>query len=158
LNGFQLKASDAGAVLDTLTALSTKYATTAGGLSAALKQSAVSAQEEGVSYTDLAAMIAVASSVTQKSAETIGMSFTQMFSRMTSVAAGKSVDDLGDSINKVETTLTSMGIQLRDTQGQFAPLGTVLDEIASKWSTFDQVQQNEIATQVAGEYRRQNIQ
>lgn len=69
---------------------------------------------------------------------------------MEQVKAGASTDEFGDSLNNVETVLTKVNIKLRDTADSFRPLGDVIDEVASKWSTFSDVQKNQIATAIAG--------
>ena len=152
LNGFQLKASDAGAVLDTLTALSTKYAVTASGLSTALGQAGVIATEAGISYQDLAAYISVVSNSTQKDTSAISQAFVQMISRMTQVKAGAAVDQFNEPLNNVEKTLDTLNISLRDTQGNFLPLGDVITEIAGRWDKLSNSEQAEVSTAVAGKY------
>ena len=98
----------------------------------------------------MVAMIAVVSSVTRISAETIGQAFKTILTRMEAVAANKSVDEFGEDINNVEKTLRSAGIEIRDSATTFRAMGDVLDEVAGKWETFEPTQQKQIAGALAG--------
>jgi len=69
---------------------------------------------------------------------------------MSSVAAGKDVDEFGESINNVEKVLTQYNIALRDNVGQFRPMGDVLDEIGLKWETYGATEKAQIAGALAG--------
>ena len=149
LNSFQLKASDAMGVLDTLTTLSSKYAVSTGGLASALQNSGAIAEQAGVSYQELAELVAVASNTTQKSTDVTSQNLTQMFNRMSQVKAGASVDEFGESISNVQKTLDQFGIQIENTAtGDFIPFGQILDEVGSKWNTLNTTEQGEIATSI----------
>ena len=54
------------------------------------------------------------------------------------------------SANKVETALKSVGVQLRDTNGEFRDLDDVFLELASKWDSLDKMSQRYVATTAAG--------
>jgi hypothetical protein len=51
------------------------------------------------------------------------------------------VDGETVSANKVETALKSVGIQLRDSTGEFRNLDDVLLELSQKWDTLSNSQQ-----------------
>lgn len=69
---------------------------------------------------------------------------------MNNIAAGKNIDDMGESLNNVDKVLSSVGLSLRDESGQIRDLGDVLDEVAAKWDTYTRNQQNQISTAIAG--------
>lgn len=69
---------------------------------------------------------------------------------MNNIAAGKDIDDMGESLNNVDKVLSSVGLSLRDESGQIRDLGDVLDEVAAKWNTYTRNQQNQISTAIAG--------
>ena len=52
--------------------------------------------------------------------------------------------------NKIETALRSVGVALRDTNGQFRDLDDVFLELAGKWDSLDTNTQRYIATIAAG--------
>lgn len=59
--------------------------------------------------------------------------------RMAEMKSGLSQDENGEFLDasKVETALKSVGVALRDTQGQFRDLDQVIIELGSKWSSLD---------------------
>ena len=58
---------------------------------------------------------------------------------MSEMKSGLSQDENGEFLDasKVETALKSVGVALRDTQGQFRDLDQVIIELGSKWSSLD---------------------
>jgi TP901 family phage tail tape measure protein len=157
LNGFQMQASDASRVVDKLVAIDNIAATSAGELSSALQYSSAVANETGVSFDNLTAYIATASSRTRLSAEMIGQAFRTMFTRMQSVKSG-AIDETGMNLNAVEKSLHGVGIALRDSTDSFRPLEDVIADVAGKWKTLDEVQRAQIATAIAGQRQSQIFQ
>lgn len=77
--------------------------------------------------------------------------FKTIFARFGNIKAGKFVDDeTGEDLNDVASVLSEFNIQLYDAQGNMSDVGDILDTIASKWSGLTQVEQNAIATSIAG--------
>ncbi len=72
LNGFKLEAEDAIGVVDILINLDNQYATSAAELAEALQRTANSAQQAGFSFNEIISYIATVSSVSRKSADSIG--------------------------------------------------------------------------------------
>jgi TP901 family phage tail tape measure protein len=157
LNGFNLEAKDSVGIIDKLIALDNNYATSVSEIAMALQRSSAAGKLSGVSFDELASYITVVSSVTRKSADSIGESFKTIFARMESVKAGAQFDDMGESINNVEKVLKNLGIALRDTPTTFRPVGDVLDEIAKKWGNLDTVVRNQIAGAIGGVRQYTNI-
>ena len=89
--------------------------------------------------------------------ETIGNGWKTIFARLENVKSGKTIDDLGESINDSEKVLSKFGIRLRDTAGEFRSMETVLDEIGNRWSEFSSVEQAQISTAIAGTYQRNTV-
>ena len=150
LNGFNKEAKEAEDVVDKLVAVDNRAATSAGELATALKYSSAVAGEAGISFERLTAMATVISENTRMSGEVIGQALKTIITRMQAVAANKSVDEFGDSLNNVESSLREVGIELRDSTDSFRPLGDVLDEINSKWDTFGETEQKKISGAIAG--------
>ena len=157
LNGYKYSAEEAMGIVDKVSAIDMAAATSSEELMTALSRTANSADDAGISFDKLLSMIATVSSVTRKSASTIGESFKTIFSRMSNVAAGKDIDDDGESLNDVETTLNKMGIALRSSQKEWRNFEDVLDEVAGKWSDFNSTQQSQIATAIAGTRQQENF-
>lgn len=73
---------------------------------------------------------------------------------MGNIKAGKFVDEeTSENLNDVSKVLNKLGINLFDTQGQFRNFGTVLDEVSGRWSSFNSVEQNAVATAIAGKQK-----
>lgn len=150
INGFKIEAEDAMSIVDKVSAVDLKAATSSEELMTAMSRTASSAEMAGVSIDKLIGMIATVSSVTRKSASTIGESFKTIFARLQNVKAGAETDDEGESLNDVEKVLTKMGVKLRESAGEWRDMEDVIDEVAQKWETFNEVEQAQIATAIAG--------
>ena len=83
---------------------------------------------------------------------TIGNSVKTILSRMSNVKAGLS-DFEGEALNDVEKTLNRVGIALRDNQGNWYDFYDVLDEVASRWDSFSDIQQSQITTALGGKQK-----
>ena len=60
------------------------------------------------------------------------------------------VDGEEVDVNKVDAALRSVGVSLKNTNGQFRDLDDVFLELAKKWDTLDLMQQRYVATTAAG--------
>lgn len=107
--------------------------------------------------------------VTQKSAESVGESFKTIYSRFGNVKAGKFVasqeemnssnynEEEFESLNDIETVLSSIGIKLRENAKEWRDIDDVLQDIADSWDNWDKTTQNAVATAVAGTRQRENV-
>ena len=149
LKGYKLEAQDAIGVIDKLVSIDLEAATSAGDMAEALSRTANMAKTTGFEMNEVLGMIATMSEVTQNSASTIGNSVKTILSRMSNVKAG--LDDFeGEALNDVEKTLNRVGIALRDNQGNWYDFYDVLDEVASRWDSFSDIQQSQITTALGG--------
>lgn len=154
LNGYKKSASEAIDIVDKLTAVDMESASDAGGLAESMSRTASAASMAGVSIDKLIGMISTVKEVTQASDESVGNMFKSVFSRMNQIKAGKFVDEeTGESLNDTEKVLNKIGISMRDTNGQFLSSEKILDEVGSKWKSFDGVTQRAVATAMAGTYQ-----
>ena len=71
---------------------------------------------------------------------------------MSEMKSGLSQDENGEFLDasKVETALKSVGVALRDSQGQFRDLDQVIIELGSKWSSLDSATKRYLGTIIAG--------
>ena len=79
--------------------------------------------------------------------KTIVARFTEMKKAPTDVI---NVEGEEISVNKVEAALKSVGVELRNTTGEFRELDDVFLELASKWDSLDVMSQRYVATMAAG--------
>ena len=151
MKGYKVSVEESMGIVDKFTAVDMKAAISAGDIATAMAETATSADIAGVSMDSLIGYIATVGEVTQDSAESVGTFFKTMFARMGNVKAGVFIDDeTGESLNDVEKVLSSLGIALRNQQGEFRDFGQVLDEVAAGWDNYDNIQQHAIATAMAG--------
>lgn len=156
-NGYKLNIQDTMSVVDKLTTVDNKSATSTSELATALERTSSSAQMAGVGFDKLVSWIATVSSVSRKSASSIGESFKSIFARLEDVKMGKTFDAEGESLNNVETSLNKVKIALRSDAVTFRDMGDVVDDLSKKWNGLSKVQQSEIAKNIAGVRQRENF-
>lgn len=155
MNGFDMSVNQVNDALDAMVAIDMAASTSSGDIATALKYCASSADIAGVSFNKLAAMIGTVQDKTMQSAETVGTFFNTLLSRYRNVKIGNYLSDDGEDLSDYESVLKSIGIQLRDSQGEFRNFETILDEMAQKWNTLSSVQQAALLKVAAGT-RQQN--
>ena len=71
---------------------------------------------------------------------------------MSEMKSGLSQDENGEFLDasKVETALKSVGVALRDSQGQFRDLDQVIIELGERWSSLDSATKRYLGTIIAG--------
>jgi TP901 family phage tail tape measure protein len=126
-------------------------ATDAGSIATAMSYTATSAKDAGVGIDKLTGYIATVSEVSQAGAEQVGTFFKTLFARANAIKEGKLVDpESQEDISSVEVALQNVGIQLRNSQGEFRNTGDVLDEVAGKWKNMSNTTQAAVASAFAG--------
>lgn len=127
-NAFKMTGDEIEHVIDVITKLDNSSATSFAEITEATKRTAFTAQQAGTDFDTLATYITTVSETTRKSADTIGESFKSMYSRYSNIKLGN-LDEDGKSINDLETALKRIGLELRDSSGQFKDFDDVLQEI-----------------------------
>ena len=158
LKGFKLEATESMDIVDKLTALDLKAATSAGDIAQGLSQFANLGSLAGVNIDEAAAYVATISDVTQMTGSSAGQALKTIISRYGNVKAGSynklnvNSDGTDDSttVNDVENVLKKLGISIRSSTLQFRDFDEVLSEIAEKWDSLDTVSQKAVATSFAG--------
>ena len=117
-----------------------------------MSKTASSAASVGSSFENTTAMLAVMIETTRESAENLGSALKSIISRYGEMKTGLTVDSEGEEIdyNKVDTALKSIGISIKDAQGQFRDFDDVIFELSKSWDTLDKNTQRYIATIMAG--------
>ena len=161
MNAFKMSAGQMTSVLDAEVALANSSHTTASvsieQLNEMLSKSSNSAYQAGMGLNQLLAILATIETATQKDAGSIGQAMDTIMARFTQVKAGANLDDAGESLNNVEKTLDSFSIATRDATGDWLPFGEIIDSVASKWNSYNKVQQDEIATAAAGTRQKEDF-
>lgn len=156
MNGYKMSVSDVMRIVDAMSQVDVKAATSVQELAVALQRSANSGRNAGVEFERLLGYVGSVSETTRRSAETIGEAFKTMFARMQNIKVGRFVDEETDEpLNDVEKALNKLNISLRSSENIWRPLGDVLDDINDKWDTLNQTERSAIAVSIAGVRQRE---
>lgn len=154
IRGFRMEMDNGAHVTDVYSELAAHAAANVDGIAQAMARTASIANSAGMSFENTAAFLTQVIETTQESAENIGTSLKTIIARFTELktnvagTADSEFDDL--DFNKVDTALKSVGVSLKDTNGQFRDLDQVFLELSKKWSTLDRNTQRYVATIAAG--------
>lgn len=148
-NSYQVPEDQLELFVDKIAAIGAETATSMEEIATAMQKVASTANNVGVSYDQLAAVIATVSSTTRQSAETVGTSFRTIFARIEDLKMGKTTED-GVILGNVSSDLKQMGIDIYDAQGELRQLGDVLEEMGAKWQTMSKEEQVALAQTVGG--------
>ena len=165
MKGFRIEATDSMDIVDKLTQLDAKYATTAGDIATALSRTSAVAREAGLDLDQTAAALTTMIDVSQQDASSVGNAFRTILARYGNVKAtaftslvgdSDDVDDTNSSINDTEKVLGAIGIKIRSSSSDMRDFDDVMDELADKWVTLTDVEKNAVSTALAG-VRQRNI-
>ena len=151
MKGFRIEATDSMSIVDKLTQLDAKYATTAGDIATALSRTSAVAREAGLGLDKTAAALTTMIDVSQQDASSVGNAFRTILARYGNVKAtaftslvgdSDDVDDTNKSINDTEKVLGAIGIKIRSSSSDMRDFDDVMDELADKWVTLTDVEKN----------------
>lgn len=149
---------------DVLATLGDTAATTAEQIAAAMQRSAASSAQLGVSFNELAAMIAVVSESTQLSGPSIGTFFKTTLARMNKLSSSGYVYDAQSGVttssNQFKNTMKSINRQLSangmeqikylDQNGKILDSGTILRNLGSGWGNLNDQQRAAVTYAMSG--------
>ena len=156
LRGFNMEISEMSAqhVNDVYSNLAAKTASNTEELGTAMQRTASIAHSAGMSFEGTAAFLAQAIETTREPAENLGTAMKTIVARFTELKENPleitEVDGEEVSYNKVDTALQSIGVSLKDANGQFRDLDKVFLDISKRWDSLTQTQQRYVATTAAG--------
>lgn len=163
IKGFKLSTEEAMSVVDKLTKIDQVAAISAGNLAEGLARVATTAQQAGLSLDETAAMVTTITEVTQRDASTAGEALRTLISRYSNVKAGvftsmgEETEETSGNINDIEKVLGKLGIRIRTSGTEMRSIEDVLDELAGKWNTLDDVSRNAVASAFAGVRQRESF-
>ena len=156
LRGFNMEINETSAqrINDVYSNLAAKTASNTKELGTAMQRTASIAASAGMSFEGTAAFLAQAIETTREPAENLGTAMKTIVARFTELKKNPleitEVDGEEVSYNKIDTALQSIGVSLKDANGQFRDLDKVFLDISQKWDSLSQTQQRYIATTAAG--------
>ena len=156
LRGFNMELNETSAqrVADVYSQLAAITASDVNEISSAMTKTASIASSAGMEFETTAAFLAQIIETTRESAETAGTAMKTIVARFQELK--KDPAEIGEvdgeivNANQIEGALRSVGVSLRDANGQFRELDEVFLELASKWDSLDKNTQRYIATIAAG--------
>lgn len=156
LRGFNMEINETSAqrVNDVYSELAAITAADTNEIATAMTKTASIAASANMELETTAALLAQMIETTREPAETAGTAMKTIVARFTEMkkAVGDVVSVEGEevSVNKVDAALASVGVSLKNANGEFRNLDDVLLELASKWNSLDIMSQRYIATTAAG--------
>ena len=156
LRGFNMELNETSAkrINDVYSELAAITASDTEELGTAMQRTASIAHSAGMSFEGTTAFLAQAIETTREPAENIGTAMKTIVARFQEMKENpleiSEVDGEEVDYNKVDAALQSIGVSLKDTNGQFRELDQVFLDISSRWDSLSQTQQRYIATVAAG--------
>ena len=156
LRGFNMELNETSAkrVNDVYSELAAITASDTEELGTAMQRTASIAASAGASFEGTTAFLAQAIETTREPAENIGTAMKTIVARFQEMKKNpleiSEVDGEEVDYNKIDAALKTIGVDLKDTNGQFRNFDEVMLDISAKWDTLSQSQQRYIATTAAG--------
>ena len=156
LRGFNMELNETSAkrVNDVYSELAAITASDTEELGTAMQRTASIAASAGASFEGTTAFLAQAIETTREPAENIGTAMKTIVARFQEMKKNpleiSEVDGEEVDYNKIDAALKTIGVDLKDTNGQFRNFDQVMLDISAKWDSLSQSQQRYIATTAAG--------
>ena len=135
--------------VDVMTKLGAETASSSSEIATGLEKFAAVADTVGLSFDNAAAALATITATTRQSADVVGTALKTLFARIQDLDLGQTLDD-GTTLGKYSEALYSVGINIKDQQGNLKDMDVILDEMGKKWKTLSNDQQVALAQTVAG--------
>ena len=156
LRGFNMELNDISAqrINDVYSKLAAVTASDTEELGTAMQRTASIAHSAGMSFEGTTAFLAQAIETTREPAENLGTAMKTIIARFQELKKNPleitEVDGEEVDYNKIDAALKTIGVDLKDTNGQFRDLDKVFLDISQRWDSLSQTQQRYIATTAAG--------
>lgn len=134
---------------DVMAKLGAKTAASSAEIAEGLEKFAAIGETVGLSYEYATSAVATVVDKTRQSADTVGTAFKTIFSRLQGLQLGETLED-GTDLNKYSSALMSVGISIKDANGELKDMDIILDEMGAKWQTLHRDEQMALAQTVAG--------
>jgi len=148
ISSLKLEAKDAIGIIDSLNEVQNNYRISASSMLSALSEVGSTAKVAGADIYQLQGYITAMAVATGKSGDEIGNSLRSITSRIYKIGA-EGIEAEG----KPEKMLQSMGVAVRDLNGEFRPLNQILSDLSVKWKDMNDTQRIGTAQTVAGVHR-----
>ena len=137
MNAFNITAKESIHIVDALNEVDNNYSVSTKQLAEGLSKSASTAKTFGVTLEENIGHITAITAVTQESGNVVGNALKTIYSRIT-------------TLDDADEVLRSIGISIRDLNGDVRPVNDILGDLASKWGTLTDKQRQQVAVTIAG--------
>ena len=134
---------------DVLVKLGSETASSSEEISKGMQKFAAIGNTVGLSYEYAASALATVTATTRESADTVGTSFRTLFSRLQGLNLGQTLED-GTTLNKYSKALNTIGVRIKETNGDMKSMNVILDEIGAKWGNLNKDTQIALAQSIGG--------
>lgn len=134
---------------DSMVALGAKTASSSAEIAEGLEKFAPIANTIGLSFDYASAALATITATTRESASVAGTALRTLFARLEGLKLGETLDD-GTDLNKYSQALYTVGVNIKDANGELKDMDTIIQELGNKWDTLAKDQQVALAQTVAG--------
>ena len=151
VNSYGLTANQAMDVTDKISQIAIVSAADFGELSIAIEKVASSAASAGLDLDHLMGYLGKMIETTREAPTNIGTALKTIVANFTKFKEDPTfTTDEGTSVNDVDEALKTVGIELKNSEGQIKDLGVVIDELGGKWDGLNKNQKSYLATTIAG--------
>ena len=154
-NGYKVQTQEAEMYIDKLAAVAASTASDLEELSTGMGKVASAAAMMGVDIDQLNATLATVVSVTRQAPESVGTAFKTIYARMGDIEAGLDTETTLDSYTEKVKEIS--GINVLDFNGQLRDMGSIIEEVGNKWSSFSREQQVALSQAMAGTRQYNNL-
>ena len=134
---------------DVITKLGAATASSTDEISDGLEKFAAVSETVGLSYEMATAALATVTAETRQSVDVVGTAFKTIFSRVEGLKLGETLED-GTTLNQYSQALATVGVNIKDQNGQMRKMDDILTDLGAKWQTLGKDQQIALAQSVAG--------
>lgn len=134
---------------DMIAKLGAATASSADEIATGLEKFAAVADTVGLSYEYATSALATVTAETRQSADVVGTAFKTLFARIEGLKFGETLED-GTDLNQYSLALQTVGVNIKDANGELKDMDTILDQTGARWQTLNKDQQIALAQQVAG--------
>lgn len=148
-NNFAKGGEDLERFADVMVRLGADTASSSDEIAQGLEKFAAIGDMVGLSFDNAAAALATVTATTRQSADVVGTAFKTIFARIQGLKLGETLED-GTDLNKYSEALSTVGISIKDQNGELKDMDIILAEMGAKWKTLSKDQQVALAQTVAG--------
>ena len=148
-NSYKVGSNELQDYVDIMASLGAATASSTEEIATAMTKVAATANTVGVSMKQMSSIIATVASVTREAPQSIGTAYKTILARMSDLKMGETLED-GLKLGDVSSSLAKLGINILDANSNLREMGSVIEEIGTKWGTLTTAQKTALTQVLAG--------